>query len=77
MSHDEADVHAILVDLPLIDRIAALVVSIIDRDPRAPFAIAGLIVAAQLMAKHLPPEQRAAIAWHLAAAIEELEVRWN
>lgn len=32
---------------------------------------------ASILARHLPPAQRAAIAWHLAAAAEEVDALWQ
>ena len=66
-------VNDALVGLPLHDRVAALVVSIIEGKSRAPMAIGTLIAVALILARHLPPAQRAAIVWHLRAASEDLE----
>lgn len=78
MSHEDARaVHEALTGLPVLDRMAALCVSVIAAEPREPNAIAILIEVALMMARHLPPSQRASVIWQLNAAAQELEARWN
>jgi len=67
----------VLCRLPLHDRLAALVVSIIESDPRAVAAICNLVSVAVLMAKHMSPAQRTAIVWHLREKTSELEAIWQ
>jgi hypothetical protein len=78
MPHTDARVlHDALVGLPLHDRLAALVCSIIADDPRAMHAAANMISVAGIMARRLSPAERAAIAWHLLATAEEIDARWQ
>jgi hypothetical protein len=78
MPHDSVHkINEALTGLPLLDRMAALIASIVERDPRAPFAIALLIETAKVMTRCLPIEQRTAVVWYLNAAAAELEARWN
>jgi hypothetical protein len=74
---DAHALHDVLVGLPLHDRLAALVCSIIEDDPRATSAVASIISVAAIMAKHLSPTERVAIVWHLLATAEEIEARWQ
>jgi hypothetical protein len=55
--------------LGLDERLAALVAD----DPRAMSAVANIIAAAGLIAKGLPPAERAAIARYLCEVAEELD----
>lgn len=66
-----------LVDLPLIDRMSALVCSIIADDPRAMQAVCNIVSVAGIMARQLPPPQRLAIAWALLDEIERINAKWN
>jgi hypothetical protein len=79
MPRNEAQkINDALVALPQVDRVAALACSlIVGIDPDSPSAVAILIEAATVLAKHLPPEQRAGVVWHLRAAAEELNARWQ
>jgi hypothetical protein len=78
MSRDNVRaIHETLTGLPLHDRLAALVISVLEGESRAPMAIGTLIAVASILARHLPPSQRAAIAWHLSAAAEEIDAQWN
>jgi hypothetical protein len=78
MQHDDARVlHDVLAGLPLHDRLAALVCSIIADDPRALQSVANVISVAGVMAKHLPSAERAAIVWHLLETAEEVDARWQ
>jgi hypothetical protein len=66
-----------LAALPLEDRLVSLIVSVLEGESRTPYAIGTLIAVASILARHLPPVQRAAIAWHLSAAAEECDALWQ
>jgi hypothetical protein len=71
-------IHDTLIDLPLVDRVTALIACLVGDDLNSPRAIAIIIEVAVLLSKHLPPEQQAAVCWHLRAAAEELNgARWQ
>jgi len=74
---DACALHDVLAGLPLHDRLAALVCSIIADDPRAPQAVANIISVVAMMAKHLPPAERAAIVWHVLDTFEGIDARWQ
>jgi len=61
--------------LPLNWKLAALTHSLLMAD--ASGSIANLLEVAAVMAQHLPPEQRTAIAWSLQEAAAELDAKWN
>jgi hypothetical protein len=67
----------VLCRLPLHDRLAALIVSIVASDPRAVAAVENLVSVAVIMARHLNPAQRTAIVWHLRQKTSELEAIWQ
>ncbi len=82
MQHDDKSAiqktNEILRDLPLLDRVAALLCSLIHEEPRAPEAIIVALEALMILTRNLPPSQQTAVAWHLQSAIEELRTtRWN
>ncbi len=58
-------------------RIAALIFSVIERDPRPGHAVAALITAATFMGRQLSPVQREALAFLMHEAAEELNARSN
>ena len=70
----ERAVNDALAGLPLHDRLAALIVSIIADDPRAMNSVANIAVAT-LMAKHLPAAEQTGVAWYLREAAAELETK--
>jgi hypothetical protein len=70
-------INETLSGLPLNERCAALIVSLIQDDPRAVTAVASIVSVAAVMARHLRPEQRAAISFHLKRAADELAARWH
>ena len=69
--------HDVLCGLPLHDRLAALVVSIVESDPGAVAAVENLVSVAVIMARHMSPAQRTAIVWHLREKTSELEAIWQ
>ena len=76
-SGSQRAVNDALAGLPLHDRLAALIVSIIADDPRAMNSVANLIAVATLMAKHLPAAEQTGVAWYLREAAAELETKWQ
>jgi hypothetical protein len=76
MQHDaQQTINDVLRDLPLRQRLTALVLSLLVED--ASVSIENLIDVALIMTKRLPPAQRTSVVWHLNAAAEELGARWN
>jgi hypothetical protein len=54
-------INAVLLGLPMIDRLSALTCSILTDEPRATYAVADLIGVAGMMARQLPPAERLTI----------------
>jgi hypothetical protein len=79
MPHERTDrqIHDMLLNLPLQERIVSLCVSLIHEEPQGPFALMTMIKVAQMLAKHLPQAERTSIIWHLNECAEELRARWN
>ena len=63
--------------LSVVDRLAVLAHVIVDDEPTADAAIIALIRVAAIMARHLPVERRAAIAFQLTAEATNLGAKWN
>jgi hypothetical protein len=76
MSHDRQEIISILADLPISEKLAHLVFSLIVDDKPA-VSTEVLIETALVMAQHLPEAERARVVWHLNAAAEEIKARWN
>lgn len=68
-------IQDVLETLPFKYRVAHLVWSVTCDN--AVLSIEVLIGIAMIMAKRLPPEQRAAVVWHLNEAASELKARWQ
>jgi hypothetical protein len=78
MSPDPRSLHIVLCAIPLRDRLAALMCSIVERDPRAVTAVASVVSAAVVMAEHLDRHQRTVIADHMRREAEALiATTWN
>ncbi len=81
MAHD--DVHAAriiqdtLQDLPMSERLCALMCSIIVDEPRAAEAICDFIAVAGMMARQLPPAARLRICWALLEEVQAVGAKWN
>jgi hypothetical protein len=65
------DVHEILAETPMADRLSALICSIAE-DGHAATAVGAIVAVAAFMAQHLTPEQRALVARHMAVESERL-----
>jgi hypothetical protein len=72
----EQTIQNTLRDLPSIDRVTALMASLIDESDAA-MAVACLIGAAAVMARRLPPADRLAIAWIMLERAQEIDAKWN
>jgi hypothetical protein len=75
--NDAQVLNELLVGLSLWDRIAALIVSVIERDPRAAHAVSALIATATVMGRQLSPVQRETLAFLMHKAAEELSAKLN
>jgi hypothetical protein len=71
------EINDALREMPLLDRISALCVSLLHEEPRAPEAIMVLVEVSRVLTKNLPPNQQTAVRWHLQNVIEELKATWN
>jgi hypothetical protein len=63
--------------LSVVDRLVILAHAIIEDEPTADTAIAGLITVAAIMTRRLPATRRAAIAFHMKSEAMELGAKWN
>ncbi len=69
---DAQVLNDVLAGLSLGDRIAALIFSVTERDPRAGHAVAALITAATFMGRQLSPVHSEALAFLMHEAADEL-----
>jgi hypothetical protein len=76
MPHEHDSIQETLRDLPLNEKLAHLVLSLIIED-KPTMSIENLLEVAVIMARHLPPSQQAAVVWYLNAAAAELDAKWN
>ena len=74
---DDLAIDRALADLNCEDKVIALAFNIIQDEPGAVQAIAGLIGMATIMSKRLTPAQRLFVKWYMAEKIEELEAQWH
>ncbi len=80
MVHDDAQARVIqntLQDLPMSDRLTALMCSIIMDEPRAAEAICDFVAVAGMMARQLPPAARLRICWALLEEAQTTGAKWN
>ena len=79
MQRDE-DVRAtndMLREMPMADRCAALVCSIVDENPGAGRSVAAIIAIVGIMTRCLPPAERLAISWLMLEEVERINAQWN
>ena len=78
MSHEhQRAITDALRDLPLTSRLAHLLWSV-TVDDNAALSVEMMLELTLIAARHLEPTQKAAVSWHLANAIAELdEVKWQ
>lgn len=80
MQHDAKDVtvtHAMLREMPMADRLAALVCASVEENPGAGRSVAAIIALTGIMARCLPPAERLAISWLMLEEIERINAKWN
>jgi hypothetical protein len=71
------DVHNALRNVPMPDRLTALLLSIIGDAPHACDAVLDLISVSAMLARQLSAGQRLRIAWHMLEEIQAIGARWN
>jgi hypothetical protein len=76
-AHAIREVNDALLNVPMPDRLAALMCSIVSDEPRATHAIYDFVAVAGIMARQLPPAQRLLIAWALVEEAQAIGARWN
>jgi hypothetical protein len=79
MRHEENvhATHAMLRELPMADRLAALVCAIIEGEPGAAHSVAAIVNVVGIMTRCLPPAERLAISWLLLEEVEKNSAKWN
>ena len=80
MLHDRDNVriiHDVLCGFSTDDRLTALMVSIVESDPRALDAVLNLIGAVGIMSRCLTPAQRLAICWSMLEEVQAIGAKWN
>jgi hypothetical protein len=80
MQPDAEDVHvthAMLREMPMADRLSALVCSIVEENPGAGRSVAAIIALTGIMARCLPHAERLAISWLMLEEIEKINAKWN
>ncbi len=70
-------IEDVLAGFSLGDRIAALIFSVIERDPQAAYAVNALITTATFMGRQLSPVHREALAFLMHEAADELNAKLN
>ncbi len=69
------DVNDALLDMPMHDRLAALMCAIVSDEPRAAEAIVNFVAVAGI--RQLPPAHRLRIAWALLEDVQAVSAKWN
>jgi hypothetical protein len=65
-------INAVLVGLPINDRLAALACSILEFEPSAAGGIAAMSSVAAVLSKYLAPDQRMVVAAHMLNVVREM-----
>jgi hypothetical protein len=73
----EEKIDAALRELPPLDRVTALIISVLEDEACAPAAALTLISVGARMSRHFSPSQRLAIAWRLLEEAERIGAQWN
>jgi hypothetical protein len=71
------DINDALIDVPMHDRLAALMCSIVSDEPRATEAICDFVAVTGMMARQLPAAQRLRIAWAMLEEVQAIGAQWN
>jgi hypothetical protein len=71
------DVNDALLNVPMPDRLTALLLSIISDEPHACDAILDLISVSAMLARQLPAAARLRVVWHMLEEIQAIGAKWN